>query len=191
MADQRLVIAPSAQCRQHDHHFLPVAVADDVAVWNEEACSECTTVYRGALDAGTTEEVAARVVRPRSTLLAAGDVSGAIPATQPEGDAFTRGTAVPCGYPDRRLGVRSREISSQSTARTAPAPRSEADGTSDVRTFNTRRPGSSNCGGRRIGSRHGRSFGGHGTSFWPEMSSRPRALPAAVSRSAPSPVDSV
>ncbi len=122
MADQRTLIAPSAQCREHDHHTIPVAVADDVAIWNEECCSECTTVYRGALDAGTTEEVAARVVRPRFTLLAAGDVSGAIPATQPEGDAFTRGTAVPCGYPDRRMGVRSREISSQSNGTNGSSP---------------------------------------------------------------------
>lgn len=63
MADERTVIKPSALCRQHEHHFLPVAVADSVAVWNEEACAECTTVYRGALDAGTTEEIAEVMVR--------------------------------------------------------------------------------------------------------------------------------
>lgn len=63
MADQHTVIAPSAQCRQTGHRFLPVAVADSVAVWNEEACAECTQVYRMALDAGTSEEIAELFVK--------------------------------------------------------------------------------------------------------------------------------
>ena len=63
MADQHLVIAPSAQCRVTGHRFLPVAVADDVAVWNDQACAECTQVYRGAIDAGTTEAVAEVMVK--------------------------------------------------------------------------------------------------------------------------------
>jgi len=63
MADQHLVIAPSAQCRQSRHRFLPVAVADDVAIWNDQACAECTQVYRAAIDAGTTEEIADVLVK--------------------------------------------------------------------------------------------------------------------------------
>jgi len=50
MADQHLVVAPSALCREHDHHTFPVAVADSVAVWNEEACATRMTNEIGSVE---------------------------------------------------------------------------------------------------------------------------------------------